>query len=143
MLTLEANGRDRLPWPQTKFIVPGIVRRLEQDENEEQLIDDADSERESPEGRMRSQERPVRHDCHAQGYPEEQGCREAPAAVVLGVVLDRVFDDTDVYEAADEEEEDGEGVRAPEEGHALVVEIDPFFLLRPGKNGNVAIQGEQ
>ena len=132
-MTFEVRPIDGLAWPQSKFIVPGIVRRLEQDENEEQLIHDADSEGASPDGRVRPQERPVRHDCHAQGYPEEQGCREAPAAVVLGVVLDRVFDDTDVDEAADEEEEDGEGVRAPEEGHALVVEIDPFFLLRPGK----------
>ena len=32
--------------------------------------------------------------------PEEQGCQETPPAVVLGVVLERVFDDSNVDEAA-------------------------------------------
>ncbi len=31
--------------------------------------------------------------------PEEQGCQETPPAVVLGVVLERVFDDSNVDEA--------------------------------------------
>jgi hypothetical protein len=33
-----------------------------------------------------------------------------------------------------QEDEDGEVVRAPEEGHALVVEIHSFLLLRPEKS---------
>ena len=80
---------------------------------------------------MRSQERSVRHDGHPQRNPEEQGGEKAPPAVVLSVVFDGVFNDPDVDEAADEEEEDGERVSAPEEGHALVVEIYALFLFRP------------
>jgi hypothetical protein len=106
---------------------------LKENKDENELVDDADRESEPPECRVRPQERPVRHDGHSYRHPEEQGRQKAPTAVVLGVVLDRVLDDPDVDEAADEEEEDCEGVGAPEERHAPVVIVHPLFLLRPDR----------
>ncbi len=47
-------------------------------------------------------------------------------------MFEGVLDDTNVDEAADEEEEDGEVVRAPEEGHAFVVEVHTLFFFGPG-----------
>ena len=82
---------------------------------------------------MWSEKWPIRHDSHAQCHPEKHCRQESPAAVVLSVVFEGVFNDPDVDEAADEEDEDCEVVRAPEEGHALVIEIHSLFFLRPTK----------
>ena len=80
---------------------------------------------------MRPQKRSIRHDGHPQCHPKEKCRKEAPPTVVLGVVLVGVLNDADVDEAADEEEKDGEVVSAPEEGHALVVEIYSLFFFGP------------
>jgi hypothetical protein len=74
---------------------------LKENEYEDQLVDDADGEGESPEGRMRSKEGSVGHDGHAEGDPEEHGGQETPPAVVLGVVFERVLDHADVDQTAD------------------------------------------
>jgi hypothetical protein len=74
---------------------------LKKNEYEDQLVDDADGEGESPEGRMRSEEGSVGHDGHAEGDPEEHGGQETPPAVVLGVVFERILDHADVDQTAD------------------------------------------
>ncbi len=44
------------------------------------------------------------------------------------------------YNQGDQEDEDGEVVRAPEEGHALVVEVHALLLLGPeGKHLQITI----
>ena len=82
---------------------------------------------------MRTEKGSVRHYGHTQRDPEEEGGQQASPAVVLCVVFERVLNDANVDEAADEEEEDGEVVRTPEEGHAFVVEVHALFLFGPGK----------
>ena len=82
---------------------------------------------------MRTEKGSVGHYGHTQRDPEEESGQQPPPAVVLCVVFERVLDDADVDEAADEEEEDGKVVRAPEEGHALVVEVNALFFFGPGK----------
>ena len=80
--------------------LPCIVRRLKENEDEEQLVDDADREGEPPESGMGPKEGSVRHDGHPERDPEEEGGHQTPSAVVFGVVLDGVLYHADVNQTA-------------------------------------------
>ena len=61
----------------------GVVGSLEEDEDEDEFVDDGDGEGQPPDGRMRPHERPVGHDGHAEGDPEEETGQEGPLGVVV------------------------------------------------------------
>ena len=63
-----------------------VLRRLEEDVDENQLVEDAAGKGEAPEGWVRPQEGAVRHDGHAQGHPEEGGRQEATLPIVHTVL---------------------------------------------------------
>ena len=60
----------------------GIHWSLKQNVDEHQLIENCNCKTKSPESRMRSQEGSIRHDCHTQRDPEEQGSDESSSSIV-------------------------------------------------------------
>ena len=66
--------------------LPRICWSLKENVDEEKLVEDGKCKAESPECRVRPQEGSIRHDCHAQGDPEEERCQESSLTIVSGVL---------------------------------------------------------
>ena len=113
-----------------------IMRGLMKDIDQEKFVEDTTGEGEPPERRMRTHKWSVRHHRHSQGYPEKYCHGESPFTVVHGII-DRGFYEGRIHEAADEHDEHGTGVRAPEIRRLSCILNRSFLFLLDMINWNI------
>ena len=101
----------------------GVFWHLKEDKDEQELVDDADGERESPEQRMRSHEGSVGHDRHSGGNPEKRGGKKSATAIILRIVENRFFNHSNINQTAQEKDENGDRVGSPEEADVRIVVV--------------------